>query len=130
MDCPRCALPLVTVDYEGVETDMCQSCWGFWLDRGELREVLERQELEFSDEERERILDVSGAWNSGPEEPAACPKCGKIMERLAYDESVHLVIDACLEHGHWLDTGEMKKVQAIADNSRAIHAMLLRKLGL
>ncbi|MCA9729145.1 MAG: zf-TFIIB domain-containing protein [Candidatus Eisenbacteria bacterium] len=130
MDCPRCHLSLMTTDYEGVEVDMCSQCWGFWLDSGELEQILERRTLEFTPDERRQILDARTAFSTGPTDPAPCPKCGKTMNRLSYDESVHLVIDQCRDHGVWLDTGEIKKIQAIADRSEAIHRMLLTKLGI
>jgi Zn-finger nucleic acid-binding protein len=129
MLCPRCKLSLKKVDYEGVETDMCDGCWGFWLDRGELEDVLERRDLTFSDAEREKILDIREASERGPTAPAPCPKCKQLMERLHYDELVHLVVDRCEDHGIWLDTGEIKKIQALADSSEAAHRLLLRKLG-
>ena len=130
MECPRCRLPLKRVDYEGVETDMCESCWGFWLDTGELEQVLARHRLVFSDEETEAILAVRSASRSGSLEPAPCPVCSTPMERFHYDESVHLVIDRCAKHGAWLDTGELKKVQALAERSMEVHRILIKKLGL
>jgi Zn-finger nucleic acid-binding protein len=129
MKCPRCKLALRTVDYEGIEADMCDACLGFWLDSGELELVLERRKLAFSAEERDKILDVRTASRAGEMSPAACPRCGKTMARAHYDESVHLVIDRCPSHGIWLDTGEIKKVQALAEKSAQIHRLLLRKLA-
>ena len=61
MNCPRCRLALRRQDYEGVETDVCDSCWGFWLDTGEFEDILERRDLSFSDEEREAILNLRSA---------------------------------------------------------------------
>ena len=130
MNCPRCRMSLNRVDYEGVETDMCPECWGFWLDTGELELVLDNRDFQFSEDERRSILDVMGAAATGPTQPAACPKCEKPMERLDYDESVHLVLDRCPQHGIWLDTGEMRKIQAVAEKSAGVHRMLLSKLGL
>ena len=130
MQCPRCQLPLSTVIYEGVETDMCEQCWGFWLDSGELEQILERRVLEFSDEEQRQILDVRKAPAKGPLDPAPCPKCGEVMKRAVYNMSVCLVIDVCSQHGVWLDTGEIKTVQALAEKSANIHRMLLKKLGM
>ena len=130
MQCPRCDLPLTAVDYEGVEVDMCQSCWGFWLDCGELEQILESQQFQFSDAEREQVLSLNAASRPGSTEPAPCPKCEKEMERVHYDESIHLVIDQCPEHGVWLDTGEIKKVQALAEKSDDVRRLMIRKLGL
>lgn len=130
MKCPRCLLPLHSMEYEGVNTDMCDSCWGFWLDTGELEQVLSHKDLHFSDEERERILDIRTASRVGPTTPVPCPRCGHTMERVHIDEAIHLVVDQCRDHGVWLDTGEIKKVQALAEKSQALHRLLLRKLGL
>lgn len=130
MNCPRCKLSLRKVDYEGVEVDMCDTCWGFWLDTGELEDVLEKRNLSFSKDERKAILDLKAASKKGPTAPAPCPKCEKVMKRAHYDSVVHLVIDRCEEHGVWLDTGEIKKVQALAEKSQEVHKLLLKKLGL
>ena len=130
MDCPRCHLPLTKADYEGVETDMCTQCWGFWLDTGELELVLNSQQFDFSDDEKGVVLDLLEASIGGRIDPAPCPKCGKRMSLACYDESVRLVLDRCDEHGVWLDTGELKKVQALAEKSEKVHRLLLRKLGL
>ena len=128
--CPRCRLPLRRMDYEGVATDMCESCWGFFLEAGELEQILSKKDLHFTEEEKARILDIRTASKFGPSVPAACPKCGHVMERIHYDAEVHLLIDRCVKDGIWLDTGEIKKVQALAEKSKSVHQLLLRKLGL
>ena len=130
MDCPRCRLALRRVDYEGVEADLCDECWGMWLDTGELEEILAKRSFEFNETEREQILDLMDASSAGPTDPAPCPRCGKTMRRRVYDEAVRIVLDGCPEHGVWLDTGEIKKVQAVAEKSGAVHKLLLRKLGM
>ena len=38
--CPKCAAPLVTITYRGVELDKCSGCEGLWFDTGELDRVL------------------------------------------------------------------------------------------
>jgi Zn-finger nucleic acid-binding protein len=130
MDCPRCRLPLRRTEYEDATVDVCDACWGFWFDSGELSQVLRSKKLEFSDEEKTQILDVRSASKRQQEDPVPCPRCGRMMDQVVYDESVHLVIDRCPQHGIWLDTGEVKKVQAVSEQSVAIHRMLVRKLGL
>jgi len=130
MLCPRCRLPLRQVDYEGVPCDMCDACWGFWLDTGELEAVLATDEVSFSKEEAKAILDVKSASKKGPTAPAPCPRCSRTMRRVHCDTVVHLVVDRCDEHGVWLDTGEIKKVEAMAMQSKDFHTLLLRKFGL
>jgi hypothetical protein len=41
--CPKCAFPLVTITYKGVELDKCSGCEGLWFDTGELDRVLEKE---------------------------------------------------------------------------------------
>ena len=109
---------------------MCEACWGFWLDTGELEEILKSRDLSFTKDEVATVLDIREASAKGPTAPAPCPKCRKVMDRVHYDSTVSIVIDRCVEHGIWLDTGEIKKVQAIAEKSKEVHRILLRKLGL
>jgi len=128
MDCPRCKLALSRDRYEGVEVEICQSCLGMWLDTGELETIIKSRDFEFSSKERQQILAGRTARNQGPKTPARCPKCTHRMERLYLDSSAYLVIDRCPAHGIWLDTGEVKAVQAIAEKSQAVSLMLLQKI--
>ena len=41
MQCPVCDEKLRMVERLGVELDICPSCKGIWLDRGELEKILE-----------------------------------------------------------------------------------------
>jgi Zn-finger nucleic acid-binding protein len=41
--CPKCAqADLVAMDRNEIEIDVCPSCRGVWLDRGELDKIIER----------------------------------------------------------------------------------------
>jgi hypothetical protein len=39
MQCPKCGMQLVEVDYRGIKIDRCSECEGLWLDKGELAAV-------------------------------------------------------------------------------------------
>jgi len=41
MRCPKCGFQLVEIDYRGIAVDKCSSCYGVWLDAGELEMVSE-----------------------------------------------------------------------------------------
>jgi uncharacterized protein len=41
--CPNCNTSMQNVQRSGVELDMCPTCRGVWLDRGELEKILEGQ---------------------------------------------------------------------------------------
>jgi hypothetical protein len=128
LDCPRCKLALVRDTYEGVAVDLCRECWGVWLDTGELETILESQEIHFSPEEKKLVLEGRHARIHASHTPVACPKCSVRMERLFLDPEVYLVIDRCPRHGIWLDTGEIKTIQAMAEASQTVSRLLVRKI--
>ncbi len=39
MQCPKCGMHLVEIDYKHIIIDKCSSCGGIWLDPGELDEI-------------------------------------------------------------------------------------------
>jgi Zn-finger nucleic acid-binding protein len=41
--CPNCNTSMQNVNRSGVDIDMCPSCRGVWLDRGELEKLLAEQ---------------------------------------------------------------------------------------
>jgi len=53
MKCPRCeTATLDERDKEGVTVDVCRSCRGLWLDRGELEKLIARTASDFEQAER------------------------------------------------------------------------------
>jgi len=128
LDCPRCKLALVPETYEGVAVDLCKECWGVWLDTGELETILQLEQLHFSPEEKKLVLEGRSARAKAQNKPVGCPKCSVRMERLFLDPEVYLVIDRCPRHGVWLDTGEIKAIQAMAEASQKVNQLLVRKI--
>ena len=39
MQCPKCGMELIEIDYKGIRIDECSECEGIWLDAGELATV-------------------------------------------------------------------------------------------
>jgi len=41
--CPACRVPLYEVEYgdSGIKVDVCNLCFGIWLDRGEFKKIIE-----------------------------------------------------------------------------------------
>ena len=61
MNCPRCNVPLMIADRQGIEIDFCQQCRGVWLDRGELDKILVRErELTSRDPDEDFFREVEG----------------------------------------------------------------------
>lgn len=51
--CPNCNTSMNQVRRKEVELDMCPSCRGVWLDRGELEKILANERLILEDDDRQ-----------------------------------------------------------------------------
>ena len=59
MPCPRCNVLLNEIAKAGVLVDLCDTCHGLWLDRGELEKIARRlRELEQDVSDSERLRDA------------------------------------------------------------------------
>ena len=128
MDCPRCKLPLKSEVYEGQHVELCQSCWGAWVKTGDLEAILLSRQYSFDDQEKQKVVEGEAARSRGPITPIACPQCGARMARLNIETSLSLVVDRCPRHGVWLDTGEIKTIQAVAEKSKELCQALIKKI--
>ncbi len=122
MDCPRCGLSVQTRAYEGESVYFCGICWGFWLKRSQLDDIVGKIRYGFSKDEKRAVLttmaETGDADRQGSEEAAiTCPECSKPLEKKRYDESCPVVIDECDDHGIWLDTGEIKDLQVFLEQN-------------
>ena len=57
MKCPQCQTDLMISDRQGIEIDFCSQCRGVWLDRGELDKLVQRDDDDWREYERERGRD-------------------------------------------------------------------------
>jgi Zn-finger nucleic acid-binding protein len=84
-----------------IEIDVCPKCNGTWLDRGELKKVLGDRKL--SDYLTKHI-------GTKTESKLVCPRCGNLMD---IEDADGIEVDVCLNcRGAWLDTGELKDLEA------------------
>lgn len=105
MKCPRDGIDMTTEDLRDIEVELCQTCGGRWLDLDEL-DKLEATVPSTEDDRRATVM--------FGERPSAlkCPVCDKQMT--TFDYRAHAVeVDACTEHGWWLDQGEDGRVREI-----------------
>ncbi len=121
--CPTCNAPLAAVSHEGVELDRCPDGHGIWLDKGELRAVVLSEAEDRPTEEELEALDAA-ARDHGQALLAEvtrgtrnCPVCARPMRITEYAGS-GVAIDECLEHGVWLDDGELERIEAYAEGIR------------
>jgi len=119
-DCPHCFERLVKRIFKkglwSVDTDVCRSCNGLYLDKGELLKLTSNRPLHNI---TTKYLGVDSDSN------LLCPGCGSIMDM----ESVGGVeIDVCLQcNGVWLDSEELEQLKDL--NSDDIEKLSPEKLA-
>lgn len=120
MDCPKCAVPLEVVNYEGVQVDRCKQCKGVWLDDGEIVKIVQTKQQTF---DKNLITETLGQGFAGipdhqQQKAVNCPKCQSPMKPVNYDYSSGIILDRCPQgHGIWFDGGELEKVQIVREQS-------------
>lgn len=97
--CPRCKVPLVIVEAQGTQIDVCEKCGGIWFDPRELdRFMSEESPIEL-------LINIKDAIDN---EKLPCPACRCFMET---KEIYGVTVDECATcNGIWLDAGEMEKI--------------------
>lgn len=117
--CPRCRTPLLALGIAPSATiHACPRCHGILVGPRAWCTLVARPEL------APAIAAKLPAREARPAElipMLACPACSREMERGRFGASSNIVIDVCLTHGIWLDSGE---VVAVAD-----HAALRARVG-
>jgi Zn-finger nucleic acid-binding protein len=118
--CPRCQLSLSPQEYEGESVSFCQTCWGHWLTRTQLDNIVKNVGYRFGKYEADAVLQTMSekgdADRQGTEsESVNCPECDRTMDKKTYAENCPVEIDECPDHGIWLDTGEIKDLQIFVE---------------
>ena len=103
MNCPHCEGPSLveTMTKGGVLVDVCKSCKGVWLDRGEV----------FFFSRKPRELERLLASEEEPPVPSSrdCPRCRLGLSEVPFLRA-DLKVDRCEEcEGYWFDAGELEK---------------------
>ena len=116
MKCPRDNSKLKSEVYEGdITVDICPSCEGMWLDKGELERIERIRQRDYS-EELKRIPDLAGnAYKMARQKmlpEICCPKCGDKLSNHEYAYCSQIMIDVCPKClGIWLDRDEIKALE-------------------
>jgi len=113
---------LETTSYEGVTIDLCSSCNGVWLDYSELTHIINTKEKLWSNSYIESIKDeigVTGTPDNEKKRNVLCPKCNEVMPPINYQYSSGVIVNTCRSnHGVWLDSGELEKIQIYMEHWR------------
>jgi Zn-finger nucleic acid-binding protein len=116
LPCPACGALMPASQVAGIGLNECRGCNGLWVP-GENFDVLVS-----------RAAEARRAGAGGGEAPAQrprvkganpaeqrvqyrkCPECDAFMHRRNYRKSSGVIIDACRDHGTWLDADELERI--------------------
>lgn len=100
--CVKCNSVLDKSRVGDIEVDLCPSCGGLWLDRGEIERLAKVPRPEV--DELRKVL-TGGAQAGFSDTPSACPACpGKLTEARVGK----VLVDVCNQcRGVFLDKGEL-----------------------
>jgi Zn-finger nucleic acid-binding protein len=107
MICPLCKVPMLVLEFEGIELDCCNDCAGVWFDRGELLLLFGGSDTERLELRPEHIDGLPEAPSS--EKKRKCPLCRQKMRKVYIGPRQSVLIDVCPEgDGLWFDGGEVE----------------------
>ncbi len=121
--CVKCTSVLDRKEIAGIEVDICPSCGGVWLDRGELEKLGEK-----SDAELDEMRSALGIDKNVPPVPSdtttACPVCQGTLKEVQFG---NILIDYCGScKGLWLDKGEFDAaVKLVKEKGLPVESILV-----
>jgi len=111
--CPICGNNLKTKKYREQNIEICSTCYGLWLDSDEFAYLTSERDT-FIDETIAKIYRKPAVKDFVKYKK--CVRCGKLMTRKMFKYISGVVIDICIDHGVWLDKGELKLIRIFIAN--------------
>lgn len=113
--CPECEvfLDTITIDTDKeLYIEQCRHCHGIFLDYGELETLMEREIVKNDkyDFKKLRLILDNPIVKEHHVKYKKCPQCRKVMSRLNYKQKSGVIMDRCVAHGYWLDSGELRQI--------------------
>jgi Zn-finger nucleic acid-binding protein len=119
--CPECNKTLQTIDLKikgGFYIEHCPECFGLFFDPGEIEQLLDHSVSNVFQVNYKHLLNINrDRFQQRKIKYIRCPVCQVLMNRVNFGRKSGVVIDQCINHGVWLDSGEL------------IHLMEWKKAG-
>jgi len=105
---------------EGIDIDLCDSCKGIWMDKGEAATF-----TELADD----IPKLQEVLSQAKYTEYTCPKCQGILQEMKYVPEGNLVIDRCDKCGGiWLDAEELWQMEDLASRVEDPRSRIMRAI--
>lgn len=113
--CPLCEIPMKTLDLKLGETfliERCEKCLSLFFDPNEVETLLEKSADAVFQIDHQRLGKIAGERCSDNKKIRyfKCPVCRTIMNRIHFGARSGVIVDQCVEHGMWLEAGELRRL--------------------
>lgn len=115
MNCPRCETEMREAWLGDSRLQSCPACEGTWYPGEALGQVTDHSLSELKSSPLEPTLVADRLESVDLDKPVDCPVCARPMMRYRYTMSCDVVLDECLEHGVWLDDGELGSLMSFLE---------------
>lgn len=106
LTCVKCTSVLDRAEFEGLEVDLCPSCGGLWLDRGEITRAARLPETELT-RLRTLVSEANPSAHLDSENNVPCPACHGLLAEFVLGS---VRVDCCsVCHGIFLDRDELEE---------------------
>lgn len=109
VNCPRDGAALERREVHARPIDVCPTCGGMYLQRGELRKVADDTagDVEFS------TVELDSLEHADATASISCPHDGQSMQKVEFNIETDIILDHCLAcHGFWVDGDELTRINA------------------
>lgn len=106
--CPACVVALEGRDLGDARVQGCPTCRGIFVDHLVLGGWMSDRASKAPAFEGEAPVFEEG-WRVRYHR---CPRCATLMNRVNFAPNTGVILDVCVEHGYWLDIGELERMAA------------------
>jgi Zn-finger nucleic acid-binding protein len=110
--CPHCDKKLETIQLplgEPLYIERCKDCFGLFFDVGELDILLEHSVKSAQEINSIHLknINIDRYYHKQDVKYIKCPVCQRVMDRNLFAKKSGVVVDRCIYHGLWLESGEI-----------------------
>jgi Zn-finger nucleic acid-binding protein len=110
--CPNCDKALQTIRLKTIEPlsiERCHTCFGLFFDKGEIELILQSSVSNVFAINLTHIDNINKDRYHKQQKIRylKCPDCRRHMNRVNFGQRSGVIIDQCIIHGIWLDSGEL-----------------------
>ncbi len=109
--CPRCQEPLTQLAGPDVSFGRCIRCGGLWAGSDALGVLMRMSDAALEDLFDTEAFQADQAHTFQGGDRRGCPRCREPMDNYQFDYDSGIYLDACTQHGIWLDGGELLLVR-------------------